>query len=190
VPDLERGKVPEDWWYFPVIARLHSERTGYPTQKPIALLERIILASSNPGEIVADFFSGSGTTPFVATQYGRTFIACDETLRALHTSRSRLTVSQEPFSLERDSNFIVPISPATSSTKLRLSGEIVSLETDLALDYWEVDPNWDGITFRSVAQAKRPVRSGNIPCELKIKAGSHICIRLMTTQGKQYQLNI
>ena len=40
-PDLERGKVPEDWWYFPVVARLHSERTGYPTQKPEALLERI-----------------------------------------------------------------------------------------------------------------------------------------------------
>ena len=56
IPDLERGKVPEDWWYFPVVARLHSERTGYPTQKPEALLERIILASSNPGDIVADFF--------------------------------------------------------------------------------------------------------------------------------------
>ena len=41
-PDLERGKIPEDWWYFPVIARLHSERTGYPTQKPEALLERIL----------------------------------------------------------------------------------------------------------------------------------------------------
>ncbi|HSA99134.1 MAG TPA: site-specific DNA-methyltransferase, partial [Anaerolineales bacterium] len=69
VPDLERGKVPEDWWYFPVIARLHNERTGYPTQKPIALLERIVLASSNPGDVVADFFCGSGTTPFVAAQH-------------------------------------------------------------------------------------------------------------------------
>jgi DNA modification methylase len=43
VPNLKRGKVPEDWWYFPVVARLHNERTGYPTQKPEALLERIIL---------------------------------------------------------------------------------------------------------------------------------------------------
>ena len=71
VPDLERGKVPEDWWYFPVIARLHNERTGYPTQKPVALLERIVLASSNPGDLVADFFCGSGTTPFVAARHGR-----------------------------------------------------------------------------------------------------------------------
>ncbi len=65
VPNLERGKVPEDWWYFPVVARLHNERTGYPTQKPESLLDRIILASSNPGDIVADFFCGSGTTPAV-----------------------------------------------------------------------------------------------------------------------------
>jgi len=62
VPNLERGKVPEDWWYFPVVARLHKERSGYPTQKPEALLERIILASSNEGDVVADFFCGSGIT--------------------------------------------------------------------------------------------------------------------------------
>ena len=57
VPDLERGKVPEDWWYFPVVARLHNERTGYPTQKPVALLERIVLASSNPAILLPIFFA-------------------------------------------------------------------------------------------------------------------------------------
>lgn len=190
VPDLERGKVPEDWWYFPVIARLHNERTGYPTQKPIALLERIVLASSTPDDIVADFFCGSGTTPFVAARHGRRFIACDETFRALHTTRSRLTVSQAPFSLERDSSYTVPIAPAPKSTKVRLSGDSISLATDLELDYWEVDPNWDGITFKSAAQARRPVRSGTIPRELKTNVGSKVCIRLVTAQGKQYQLNI
>jgi site-specific DNA-methyltransferase (adenine-specific) len=46
IPDLERGKVPEDWWYYPVVARLHRERTGYPTQKPEALSERIILVAA------------------------------------------------------------------------------------------------------------------------------------------------
>ena len=190
VPDLDRGKVPEDWWYFPVIARLHNERTGYPTQKPIALLDRIVLASSNPGDIVADFFCGSGTTPFVAAKHGRRFIACDGTFRALHTTRGRLTVSQAPFSLERDSNFAIPILPAPKTTKVHLSKDLVFLETNLALDYWEVDPNWDGTIFRSAAQAKRPVRSGNIPCELKIKVGGNICIRLVTVKGKQYQLNV
>jgi site-specific DNA-methyltransferase (adenine-specific) len=190
VPDLERGKVPEDWWYFPVIARLHNERTGYPTQKPIALLERIILASSNPGDLVADFFCGSGTTPLVAAQHERRFLACDETFRALHTTRGRLTVSEVPFSLEQDADFQSSILPVPKTTKAHVSNDAVSLETNLDLDYWEVDPNWDERMFRSAAQAKRPVRNGNIPLALKIKAGGNVCIRLVTAKGKQYQLNI
>ncbi len=190
VPDLARGKVPEDWWYFPVIARLHNERTGYPTQKPMALLERIVLASSNPGDVIADFFCGSGTTPFVAAKQGRKFIACDETFRALHTTRSRLIDTQACFSLERDSSFVFPLSSSPKTTKARLSKNVVSIETKLDLDYWEVDPDWDGKTFKSAAQAKRPARSGLIPYQLKIEAGSNVCIRLVTVAGKQYQLNV
>jgi DNA modification methylase len=190
MPDLDRGKVPEDWWYFPVIARLHNERTGYPTQKPVALLERIILASSNPGDIVADFFCGSGTTPFVAAKHDRKFIACDEMFRAIHTARCRLINFQDSFSLERVANLDLPILPAPKSTRMVLDQDTISLETDLALDYWEVDPNWDGITFKSAAQAKRPMRNDVIPCELKIKAGSNVCIRLVTANGGQYQLHI
>ncbi|MCK4490571.1 MAG: site-specific DNA-methyltransferase, partial [Anaerolineales bacterium] len=91
-PDLERGKVPEDWWYFPVVARLHNERTGYPTQKPESLLERIIVASSNPGDLIADFFGGAGTTAAVASRLNRQFISSDTQARALHTTRSRLVL--------------------------------------------------------------------------------------------------
>ena len=190
VPDLERGKVPEDWWYFPVIARLHRERTGYPTQKPVALLERIILASSNPGDLIADFFSGSGTTPFVASRQGRSFIACDETFRALHTTRSRLTDLQTVFSIERDATVPPPVKPAPKSVKVEISDDSVCLNTKLVLDYWEVDPAWDGKTFKSATQAKRSVRSGEIPHELKIKTGGSICIRLVTAEGEQFQLNV
>jgi hypothetical protein len=53
-----------------------------------------------------------------------------------------------------------------------------------------VDPDWDGITFKSAAQAVRPVRSGEIPMELKIKAGRKSCIRLVTAAGKEYQLDV
>ncbi|MBI4761571.1 MAG: DNA-methyltransferase [Chloroflexota bacterium] len=190
VPDLERGKVPEDWWYFPVVARLHSERTGYPTQKPQALLERIILASSNPGDLVADFFCGSGTTPFVAAKHGRRFIACDENFRAIHTTRSRLLDVHTVFSIECDESLRFPLSAASRSVKATVSKETVSLKTNLDLDYWEVDPDWDGKIFRSAAQAKRPARSGEIPLELKIKAGRNICIRLVTAKGRQYQLHV
>ena len=190
VPDLQRGKVPEDWWYFPVIARLHSERTGYPTQKPIALLERIVLASSNPGDRVADFFCGSGTTPYVASKHGRTFIACDETARAVHTTRSRLADLQAPFTLEGDSALAPPLKPSPGAVRVEVSGDMLCLETELDLDYWEVDPAWDGKTFKSAAQAKRSVRSGDIPHQLKIKTGGNVCIRLVTAEGEQFQLDV
>src|SRR3989304_5451237 len=81
-PALQRGKVPGDWWYFPVVARLHKERTGYPTQKPEALIERIVLASSNPGDLVGDFFCGSGTVPSVGGRLGRRWGAWDQPKQA------------------------------------------------------------------------------------------------------------
>ena len=90
VPDLARGKVPEDWWYFPVVARLHSERVGYETQKPLALLERIVRASSRPGDLVGDFFAGSGTTGVVAGPAGPQRSAGDRNPVAVEKSMLRL----------------------------------------------------------------------------------------------------
>ncbi|MEW6405442.1 MAG: site-specific DNA-methyltransferase [Chloroflexota bacterium] len=192
VPDLERGKVPEDWWYFPVVARLHSERTGYPTQKPEALLERIILASSNPGDLVADFFCGSGTTPLVASRHGRCFIACDETPRAIHTTHARLSESQtSALHIEIVGQELWQYVPTDSkSFGIHVSPSSVSLGKARDVDFWEVDPNWDGKTFRSAAQAGRHARSGALPQEIKIKTGRNVCIRLVTINGEQYQLNI
>jgi len=190
IPDLERGKVPEDWWYFPVVARLHNERTGYPTQKPVALLERIVLASSKPGDIVADFFSGSGTTAYAAARHERAFIASDQNVRAIHTTRNRLIDAEKPFVMERDISWDPSYLISPKTTSVISSKGVVSLDTKLDLDYWEVDPNWDGKIFRSAMQAKRPVRNGAIAGELKIKAGRHIAIRLVTVTGEQYQLNI
>jgi DNA modification methylase len=66
------------------------ERIGYPTQKPEALLERIIAASSNEGDLIADFFCGSGTTAAVAEKLGRKWIVCDLGKFAIHTTRKRL----------------------------------------------------------------------------------------------------
>ena len=67
-----------------------SERTGYATQKPEALVDRIVKASSNPGDLVADFFVGSGTTVAVAEKLNRRWIACDLGRFAIHTTRKRL----------------------------------------------------------------------------------------------------
>ncbi len=193
VPNLSRGKVPEDWWYFPVVARLHNERSGYPTQKPRALLERILLASSNPGDLVGDFFCGSGTTPLVAATLGRRFVACDSTFRALHTTRCRLTVTEAPFTLERDSAapfpLMTPSGNKEASRQVRLLPGSVTLDAN-GLDYWEVDPAWDGITFKSAAQALRPARSDAIPSVLEIKSRDQICLRWVTVEGQQFQLHI
>ena len=71
------GKIPEDWWDIPALPPMSSERIGYATQKPEALLERIIKASSNEGDLVCDFFGGSGTTAAVAERLGRRWITCD-----------------------------------------------------------------------------------------------------------------
>lgn len=190
IPDLERGKVPEDWWYFPVVARLHNERTGYPTQKPEALLERIIRASSNKGDLVADFFCGSGTTSLVAARNGRKFITCDESMRAVQTARARLSETNSVSSFERDS--VVKNETAYKSKKIKanISGGYVRLQTSLDVDFWEVDSDWDGKMFKSAAQAQRHARSGELPLELKIKIGGKVCIRLVTVQGKQFQLHI
>lgn len=187
VPDLDRGKVPEDWWYFPVVARLHKERTGYPTQKPEALLERLILASSNPGDLVADFFCGSGTAPVVASRLGRSFVAVDSTFRALHTTRRRLcSLPSGPFSIERDAAIEIP-KPRAPEPIAGRAADVFSVGTSADLDYWEVDPAWDGQCFRSAAQAYRPNGSGEMRRELKVKAGRRACVRLVTVEGGQSQ---
>ncbi|MDR2489017.1 MAG: site-specific DNA-methyltransferase [Desulfovibrio sp.] len=84
------GTIPDDVWDIPIINPLASERLGYPTQKPEALLERIIKASSSEGDLVADFFCGSGTTAAVAEKLGRKWIAVDIGKLAIHVTRKRL----------------------------------------------------------------------------------------------------
>jgi len=87
---LKEGRVVDDTWYIDKINNSSKESIGYPTQKPEALLERIITASSNQGDIVLDCFCGSGTTAAVAEKLGRRWIACDLGRFAIHTTRKRL----------------------------------------------------------------------------------------------------
>jgi DNA modification methylase len=85
------GKVPEDWWVdIETLNRGDAERTGWPTQKPERLLERIVAAASDPGALVVDPFAGSGTTAVVAQRLGRRFIAIDAAGDAISLARARL----------------------------------------------------------------------------------------------------
>jgi site-specific DNA-methyltransferase (adenine-specific) len=85
-----RGKTPTDVWWHTIVPTNSSERTGYPTQKPKGILRRIILASSNPGDTVLDFFAGSGTTGDVAHELGRRFILVDNNPEAISVMKLRL----------------------------------------------------------------------------------------------------
>jgi len=87
----KRGKLPEDWWAdLATTGYKHSEILGFQTQKPEALLERIIKASSNEGDIVLDCFIGSGTTAAVAQKLGRRWIGCDINKGAIQLTSKRL----------------------------------------------------------------------------------------------------
>jgi site-specific DNA-methyltransferase (adenine-specific) len=84
-----RGKLPTDTWWHTIVPTNGKEKTGYPTQKPLGILRRIIAASSNPGSIVMDFFAGSGTTGAACLELGRKFILVDSNLQALETMAER-----------------------------------------------------------------------------------------------------
>jgi DNA modification methylase len=201
IPDLERGKVPEDWWYFPVVARLHKERTGYPTQKPEALVERIIRASSHPGDIVADFFGGSGTTAAVADRLDRRWLTCDHQDMALHkTYRRLLLLDPTPhFSVwstqqEAAAHMLKPVIEIEQSAldiEVTLKGlqerDPVSPGNLSDLDLWEIDWDYDGSIFHSQSQAARPWREDSLAFKLSHTFSTPgertICVRVANSSG-------
>jgi len=95
------GALPRDWFVMPFVNQAAEQRVDYATQKPEALLERIIKASSDEGMIVADFFSGSGTTAKVAHDLGRKFVACDIGGNAIQTARDRLVAAGASFEVAK-----------------------------------------------------------------------------------------
>lgn len=87
----ERGKLPTDVWWHTIVSPTGKEKTGYPTQKPLGILRRMIAASSAPGDWVLDFFAGSGTTGAAALELGRKFLLVDQNPEAIEVMRSRFS---------------------------------------------------------------------------------------------------
>jgi site-specific DNA-methyltransferase (adenine-specific) len=79
----EKGKLPTDTWWHTIVSPTGKEKTGYPTQKPLGILRRIISASSNQGEVVLDFFAGSGSTGVAALELGREFYLIENNPQAI-----------------------------------------------------------------------------------------------------------
>ena len=85
-----RGKTPTDTWWNTVVSPTGKEKTGYPTQKPLAILDRIVRVHSNPGDRVLDFFAGSGTTGEAAVRAGRNVVLVDNHPKAIEVMERRL----------------------------------------------------------------------------------------------------
>ncbi len=83
------GKLPTDTWWHTIVPTNGKEKTGYPTQKPLGILRRMIAASSNPGDTVLDFFAGSGTTGAVCLELGRQFILMDNNPQSMEVMHRR-----------------------------------------------------------------------------------------------------
>ncbi len=131
-----------DVWDIDMVGRTSSERLDYPTQKPEALIERIIKASSNPGDLVFDCFMGSGTTQAVAMKLGRRFIGADINLGAVETTSKRL------FNLAKK----IRINTAQEELDLQEGGETENIQTYYTgFEVYNVN-NYD--VFRNPKEAK------------------------------------
>ena len=135
----KKGKFPEDWIYIPTGIAMAKEQINYTTQKPEALLERIIKASSDKGMLVADFFCGSGTAPKIAYNLDRKFIACDIGINAIQATRDRLIKVGAEFDILKVKDGIRLFrNPAQTTAKLfsLIDGFKKSSELDLG-NFWD-----------------------------------------------------
>ncbi len=134
----KKGKIVEDWWIdIADLGKVHTQDVGYATQKPEALLERIIKASSNEGMLIADFFGGSGVTAAVANRLGRKFIHCDIGINSIETTRDRLRKAGAEFEvMEIKDGVSLYRNPVQTMDKLK--SLIPGLRNEDALDkFWE-----------------------------------------------------
>ena len=131
------GKIVDDCWYIQSVNPFANERLDYATQKPEALLERIIKASSNEDMLVADFFGGSGVTSAVANKLGRKFIHCDIGINSIQTTRDRLKADGAEFDvLEIKDGVQLFRNPVQTMDKIK--SLIPGLKNEDSLDsFWE-----------------------------------------------------
>lgn len=173
---LGQGTLPVDCWQIDIENQASYARTGYPTQKPEALLERILLASSNPGDLIADFCCGSGTTLAVADRLGRRWVGCDAGTLAIHTTRKRLleNASRTGFVVEQVDRSgplacvteawenRVGIEQSTEGIRLRLT-DITCEQTDMWAVEWGAEAKLPGNPFTPDWWAVRTRRTPELP---------------------------
>ena len=163
---LAKGKVPETWWpNFSPVGRLKKERTGYPTQKPLALYRRIIEASSNEGDIVLDPFCGCATTCVAAEQLKRQWVGMDIWDEARQTVLNRLQ-EEWLFTPEAGQNVMFPhqvhysIEPPVRSDENEMAAPSLRLKIQRPVAAWERITRQGMMNILAAAQGS----SGGVIC--------------------------
>lgn len=191
---------PSDVWDdIPHLHQRHPERTGYDTQKPEALLERIVLASSRPGDLVVDFFAGSGTTLAVAQRHGRNWLGIDSSVFSLHACRKRLLDTDELYNIKflyHTEGKTIKIVETLFTSQVGIESNVIAIDdfTDDVdiIDHWGVGYIREGI-YSGVRYSTRSVASPNLDEILILDSsigGSEfahvdICIHTVDIYGNQ-----
>jgi DNA modification methylase len=199
------GAPMSDVWEIGIVAPIAKERVGYPTQKPLALLERIIRAASRPGDLVLDPFAGSGTTLVAAEKLGRRWVGCDAGALAIHTAKKRLLAEKgRPFAIARIGLASEERDETTPTISARVERDLlgtrtVSLErVDFAIeppaelrvrgrvrpgswsdlvDYWSVGTR-ASTPFTSARHAFRPTPQAELPLKLVLDDATSAALSL------------
>jgi site-specific DNA-methyltransferase (adenine-specific) len=141
------GTPADDVWDIPIINPMASERTPYPTQKPLKLLERIVSVFSTPGSLVCDIFSGSGTTAVASRILGRPFLGCDMNPDAIGVTLKRLsecTVDASPPALISHGFYRLPIASSKSAELVAETFCCSAIRMDLDSRCKVIHPSWNG----------------------------------------------
>lgn len=173
--DIDKGKIPEDWWTdIQYLQQQISERVDYPTQKPEKLLERIIKATTNEGDIVADFFVGSGTTAAVAEKLGRKWVVSDIGKFAIHTTRKRMIGIQRQLKSESKDWRAFEILNLGKYERGMLLAKHTGLESDHLAE--EIQKQKDYTFEQLILQAYSAERIENSPVFIGVKFNRHVAI--------------
>ena len=128
-----RGKTPTDTWWNTIVSPTGKEKTGYPTQKPLAVLDRIVRVHSNPGDRVLDYFAGSGTTGEAAARAGRSAVLVDRHPEAVAVMAERLAFAR-PLVFRERGGPPVPGSPTARTPASAGAGSSAPADRAPALD--------------------------------------------------------
>lgn len=206
----------KDVWQIDMVGRTSSERTGYATQKPEALLERIMKSVTREGDVCADFFCGSGTLGAVCEKLGRKYIMCDNSAPAVMTAHKRLSKANSPHEVLREKrrvseNFTADISVdriegIIDSAGISIKGVSYSdpgelgideknmplLETvlkyhyDQLIEYWCIDTDYDGMTIRPKVYSCRDRDDIDLAAVLPAKQIKRLAVRVIDVFGNEY----